>query len=180
MYKWFALKRIAKGIFMYALLICIMSALFNSVVETTLRSQIEEQIRMESARFTTQNTTALQNFQKGRREQLLKNYKLDRPFVERFLYRAISTLTFQFGKSTIIKSSRGDREVLTIIVEALPRSLLLFTLAAAFQIVIGVLLGLKKAQKPGSTLDRSTTLLTLIMYGLPTWWFAMLMILLFV
>ena len=135
MYKWFATKRILKGLFMYALLIFIMSALFNSVVETTMRAQIEEQVRLESMRLKSNNTTALQKFQAERREQLIKNNKLDRPIWERIVYRAINTITFNFGKSTIIKSSRGERDVLTIIAEAIPRSLILFTAAMCMHIL---------------------------------------------
>ncbi|HRS03994.1 MAG TPA: ABC transporter permease [Treponema sp.] len=180
MYKWFATKRILKGLFMYALLIFIMSALFNSVVETTMRAQIEEQVRLESMRLKSKNTTALQKFQAERREQLIKNNKLDRPIWERIVYRAINTITFNFGKSTIIKSSRGERDVLTIIAEAIPRSLILFTAAAVFEILIGIYLGLKKAQKPGGSMDKTTSLITMIVYGMPTWWLAMILIMFFV
>ena len=41
MYKWYAIKRILKGVAMYALLMFTFSALFNTVSETTLKGQIE-------------------------------------------------------------------------------------------------------------------------------------------
>ena len=180
MYKWFALKRVLKGIFTYVIIIFIMSALFNTVNEQTMRSNIEEQVRAESMRLKNMQPQALQRFQQERREQLIHLYRLDRPLMERIVYRTWNTLIFKFGKSTIIKSSRGDREVITIIGEALPRSLILFTLAAAIEIVVGITLGLKKAQKPGGSLDRTTSLITMIVYGMPTFWLAMILIMFFV
>jgi peptide/nickel transport system permease protein len=180
MYKWFAAKRICKGVVIYAIIIIILSALFNSVNDTTMRSQIEEQVRMESMRLRNVQPIAIQKFQDERRSSLIKLYRLDRPLLERIVYRAVNTLTLNFGNSTNIKSSRGDRNVLTIIGECIPRSLILFTVAALFEIVIGITLGIKQAQKPGGALDRTSSLVTMIIYGMPTWWLAMILIMFFV
>lgn len=180
MYKWFALKRILKGIFTYAIIILVLSALFNTVTDTTMRADIEDQVRAESSRLKNMQPAALQRFQEQRRQDLIKLYRLDRPLGERIFFRAWNTLTFNFGKSTIIRSSRGERDVLSIVGEALPRSLLLFTTAALIEIVIGIALGLKKAQKPGGAMDRSTSIITMVVYGMPTFWVAMILIMLFV
>ncbi len=56
MYKWYALKRILRGIFMFALLMFIFSLLFNQVNEQTQRSQIDEQVKMESMRLKNVNS----------------------------------------------------------------------------------------------------------------------------
>lgn len=180
MYKWFAIKRVLKGIFTYIIIILVLSALFNTVNEQTMRANIEEQVRAESSRLKNMQASALQRFQIQRREELIRLYRLDRPLLERIVYRAVNTLTFNFGKSTIIKSSQGDRDVLTIVGEALPRTLVLFMVAAIFEIVVGIILGLKKAQKPGGSLDRTTSLVTMIVYGMPTFWVAMILIMVFV
>jgi peptide/nickel transport system permease protein len=180
MYKWFAAKRIVKGVVIYAIIIFILSALFNTVSETTMRSQIEEQVRLETVRLKNVTPAAIVKFQAERKNSLIRQYKLDRPIVERIVFRTIDTLTFNFGKSTTIKSSLGDRSVNAIISEAIPRSLILFTVAAAFEIAIGVFLGLKMAQKPGKSLDKSGTLITMIVYGMPVWWLAMILIMVFV
>ncbi len=179
MYKWFALKRVLKGIFTYVIIIFIMSVLFNTVNEQTMRSNIESRCGPKrcASRTCTGGDSALSQ---QRRDDLIHLYRLDRPFMERYYNRTWNTLTFIFGKSTIIKSSRGEREVLTIVGEALPRSLILFTLAAVIEIIVGIILGLKKAQKPGGSLDRTTSLLTMIVYGMPTFWVAMILIMFFV
>lgn len=180
MYKWFALKRVLKGIFTYMIIILVLSTLFNAVNEQTMRASIEEQVRAESMRLKNMQASSIQRFQQQRKEELIRLYRLDRPLLERIVFRTWNTLTFNFGKSTIIKSSTGEREVLTIVGEALPRSLILFTVAAAVEILIGIALGLKKAQRPGSMTDRGTSLVTMIVYGMPTFWVAMLFIMFFV
>ncbi|MEI6875641.1 MAG: ABC transporter permease [Spirochaetota bacterium] len=179
MYKWFALKRIAKGLVTYVIIIFILSALFNTVNDRTMSSNIDEQVRMEAIRLKNVQSSTIQKFQEQRRTELMHLYRLDRPLMERIIFRTWNTITLNFGKSTIVKSSRGDREVLTIIGEALPRSLILFTLAAGIEIIVGIVLGLKMAQKPGRTLDRASSLITMIVYGMPTFWLAMILIMFF-
>lgn len=179
MYKWYAIKRILKGLVIYSLLIFTFSLLFNKVADETQRSQIEEQVRAEAMRMKGKKAEEIKAFQEQRRKALIRLYGLDKPYFEKVVSRTVKTLTFNFGKSTIIKSSDGDRDVKKIIFETIPRSLLLFTVAAVLQLIIGIFIGLKKAQKPGGTLDKSTTLVTMILYGLPTWWLAMLLIMFF-
>lgn len=180
MYKWYALKRILRGIVIYMILIFIFSALFNTVSEKTQRSQIFEQVNMEANRLKNVKTEQIEAYKVHRTEQLIRLYRFDRPVWERIVYRAVNTITFNFGNSTIMKSSAGSRSVLDIIWEALPRTLLLFTTASLIELLFGVWLGLKKAQKPGGTLDRSTSIITMIVYGLPSWWLGMMLIMAFV
>ncbi|PKL07458.1 MAG: ABC transporter permease, partial [Spirochaetae bacterium HGW-Spirochaetae-7] len=49
-----------------------------------------------------------------------------------------------------------------------------------FELLFGIALGLKKAQKPGGKLDKGTSFVTMIIYGMPSWWLAMMLILFFV
>jgi peptide/nickel transport system permease protein len=180
MFKWYALRRILRGLFMYALLIFLFSLLFNQVNEQTQRSQIDEQVKMESARLRNMRPEQMSAWRANRKDQLVKLFRLDRPLLERVTYRAVNTLLFDFGRSTVIKSSRGEREVLPILLEALPRTMVLFTSAIAVELAFGIALGLKKAQKPGGRLDKATSFMTMIIYGMPSWWLGMMLILLFV
>jgi len=180
MYKWYAIKRILRGVFMFALIMFIMSLLFNQVSEQTQRTQIFEQVKQESMRLRDVKPEALEAWRANKTDQLIKLYRLDRPLMERVLFRAVNTITFNLGDSTVIKSSRGDKRVIVILLEALPKTMVLFTSAAIIQMLIGVTLGLKKAQKPGKRLDKTTSFITMIVFGMPTWWLAMMLILLFV
>ncbi|GAB1456751.1 ABC transporter permease [Spirochaetota bacterium] len=180
MYKWYALKRILRGVFMFALLMFLFSFLFNQVNEQTQKTQINEQVKMETVRLKNMKPEQLIAWRENRIDQLTKLYKLDRPLMERVLFRAVNTITFNFGKSTAIKSSKGEQDVLAILLEALPRTMVLFSSAIVFQLLLGIWLGLKKAQKPGGRLDKSTSFVTMIIYGMPSWWLGMMLILFFV
>jgi len=176
MYKWYALKRILRGVVVYAVLIFLFSFLFNEINEKVQRSQIMEMVRTDARSLKNVTPEQIMNWKKEQEKALIHQYKLDRPLFERVLNNAVRILTFRFGKSTIIKSYSGSQDVIKIIGEALPRTLLLFTTAFIVNTLIGLALGLKKAQNPGKRLDKHTSLITLILYGLPSWWLAMLLI----
>ena len=181
MYWKYVLRRLASVLFTYVIIIFIYSALFNTVMETTIRAQIDEQVKQEMLLQTQiMSPAGLKQYQEERLALYYKRYHLDEPILPRIFWRALSTLKFDFGNSTIIRSAAGERKVLTIVAEKIPRTVLLFTLATAIDILIGVLLGMKKAQKPGKFLDQSTSIITMIVYGMPTWWVAMILIMLFV
>lgn len=180
MYKWYALKRILRGVLIYSLLIFMFSILFNQINETTTRSQLIEQVQLESQGLRNMQPEQIMTWRDNRLKELYSIYRLDKPFAERVWFNATRILMFQFGKSTKIKSSKGSQDVLEILLEALPRTIILFTVASIINIALGLWLGLKKAQKPGGKLDKATSLITLIVYGMPSWWLALLLILFFV
>lgn len=112
MYKWFAIKRIIRGIVIYALLIFIFSLLFNQINETTTRSQLLEQVHMEAQGLRNMKQEQMLAWRENRLKELYSIYHLDKPFMERVWFNASRILTFQFGKSTKIKSSKGSQDVL--------------------------------------------------------------------
>lgn len=181
MYWKYCLRRIAHGIFIYTIIIFIFSVLFNTTMERTVRDRIEEEVRedlmkIDAGRMTPEEITAYREERKAHKYHI---YRLDQPFWSRVVWRAVETLTFNLGKSTIIKSSAGEEDVWTIIAEAIPRTMMLFTTAVAIDIVLGLWIGLKKAQKVGGTMDKTTSLMTMTVYGMPSWWLGMLIIMFF-
>lgn len=181
MYKWwlYAIKRILRGVIIYVILICIFSLLFNKVSEETTRNMIFETIQAESRGLKLKSASDMIAWRQSREKALFTKYKLDRPYMERVFNNAMNIITFNFGSSVQIKSSKGSKNVVDILMEALPRTVLLFTTASLITTFIGLWLGLKKAQKPGGKFDKSTSILTLILQGMPTWWVGLLFILFF-
>ncbi|MDD2334464.1 MAG: ABC transporter permease, partial [Mesotoga sp.] len=153
----YMLKRVFYGIFIYIILIFVFSALFNTVMEQTLRGQIDEEIRAELMALDNVGSQQIQNFIEMRRAEKFALYKLDKPIFERIVWRTWSTLTLNLGKSSSIRSAAGDRNVWAIVSEKIPRTLILFSSAMLIDIIIGIWLGLKKAQKAGGVLDKSTS-----------------------
>jgi peptide/nickel transport system permease protein len=179
MYRTYVLKRVLYGILMYIIMVCVYSTLFNNVAEKTMRSQIEEQLTQESVRLKNVTEEQLRTFIEQRRELKIRQYHLDQPLLSRIFWRSLNTLTFNFGNSTIIKASNGDRLVIGIILEALPKTILLFTVEVILTTILGVALGLYMAQKPNGFLDRFSSAVTMVTNGLPSWWLGMIMIMIF-
>ena len=179
MYWKFALKRVINAVIIYIILIFIFSALFNVQMEQTVYAQIDEAIKMESMQLTDMKPEEMQRWAEQRRDFYYKRYNLDKSVFERVVIRAVDALTFKYGNSSIIRSSGGSRDVRTIVLETIPRTLLLFMTAMVIDILLGFWLGIKKAQKPGKGLDKSTSIATMVVYGMPSWWLGMLMIMAF-
>jgi len=175
----YMLKRVFYGIFIYIILIFVFSALFNTVMEQTLRGQIDEEIRGELMALDNRSSQQIQDFIEMRRAEKYALYRLDKPVFERIVWRTWSTLTFNLGKSSSIRSAAGDRDVWSIVSEKIPRTLVLFSTAMLVDIFIGIWLGLKKAQKAGGLLDKSTSVGTMVVFGMPSWWLGMIMIMFF-
>ncbi len=182
MYWKYVIKRLINGVVIFAILVFIYSVIFNAQLEQTVYSLIEDRVRAEEMALSTGNMTPqqIEQYSKDRRAHYYRIYNLDKSPMERVFYATANSLVFNFGDSTIIKSSSGSMNVKTIVFETIPRTLLLFATAAVLDIFIGLLLGIKKAQKPGSGLDKTTSVSTMIVFGMPSWWLGMLMMMLFV
>ena len=79
MYKWYALKRILRGIIIYALLIFIFSLLFNQINETTTRSQLLEQVQLEAQGLKNMKQEQMLAWRENRLKELYSIYRLDKP-----------------------------------------------------------------------------------------------------
>lgn len=179
MYRKYVLKRAVYGILMYIVMIFIYSALFNSVADKTMRSQIDEQVVQEARNWKGLNDAQRVTKLEMRRQEKYNQYHLNDPLLSRIFFRAVRTIGFDYGNSTVMKASNGDREVLGIVLEALPRTILLFSSEVILVTILGVALGLYAARKPSGALDRTTSMITMITNGLPAWWLGMIAILFF-
>ncbi len=183
MYWRYAVKRVIYAFLMYAVIIFVFSGLFNAVAETVMRSQIQEGIRAYAQGLVQADRRLsgeqVQAMAEARRQELLDQYGLNDPVFQRIIGRTIDTLFLRLGDSTIIRSSSGETDVWTIIAEAIPRTLLIFLTAMAIDIFLGIWLGLRKARKAGSVMDRVTDIGTMVVFGLPSWWLGMMAIMTF-
>ena len=178
MYLRYAIRRILNAVAIFGIEMFIFSVLFTATAERTLRAQIEESLQPEVARLHNVSAEQVQEFVAQRRAYLYHVSHLDQPVFVRILWRTVDTVTLQFGNSITIKSSQGERSVWRIILETVPRTALLFTTSIILEVAFGVWLGLRQAQRAGRLLDRSSSVITMVVYGLPTWWVAMILIML--
>jgi len=106
-------------------------------------------------------------------------YFLEGSIIPKIFTSWFDTLTFNYGQSNVIRSFKGETDVLKIVLERIPNTLLLFTSSIIIDIFFGIWLGIKKAQKAGGFMDKTTSIITMVFYGLPSWWVGLVMIMLF-
>ena len=102
------------------------------------------------------------------------------------LYGLDKPLLAQFGEwmKNIFRGHWGysyasHRKVAEIIRETLPNTLILTASVLFVQVVFGTWLGLVQVSKTNSLFDKSINWLTLVLYGLPVFWLALVFILIF-
>lgn len=104
---------------------------------------------------------------------------LDKPFIERSFIYLWDALTLKLGRSMFITSASGTKQISVIILERLPRTILLFTTGTIAYSILGLFIGLRMARSPGSLFDRITTFFAIITQAIPPWFFGIIFILLF-
>ncbi len=104
------------------------------------------------------------------REQL----GLDRPVLEQYFRWAGSFMTGDFGTSL-----RYNRPVSELLRVAIPNTLRLTVASLFLYMVIGIMLGMVSAARRYSVFDRLTTVISLFLYSVPSFWLALMLILFF-
>ena len=107
-------------------------------------------------------------------QQLEKQFGFDRPAHERFLKMLWDYARFDFGKSYF-----RDVSVLQLIQEKLPVSITLGLWMTLLSYSISIPLGIKKAVRDGTSFDVWTSAVVIVGYAIPSFLFAILLIVLF-
>ncbi|MPZ06480.1 MAG: ABC transporter permease subunit [Nitrososphaeraceae archaeon] len=110
-----------------------------------------------------------------------KDLGLDEPWhsPKKFVNTLFEVLTFNLGRSNFFTSDSGSSNVSDILIERVPKTVLLFTTSTVIIVIIGLFLGTYMAEKRGSVLDKSVSFVAVVSTSFPTFWVGMLMILLF-
>jgi peptide/nickel transport system permease protein len=108
------------------------------------------------------------------RETLRAQYGFDRPLPEQFV-RYIGSL----ARGDLGWSFSHDRTVLEVLGSALPNTLLLMGLALFGSFALGILIALVQVARRGSATDHALSGITLVLFSVPDFWFAILALLMF-
>lgn len=103
-----------------------------------------------------------------------KMYGFDKPPGERFIKLLIDYATFNFGESFF-----RSKSVIDLIVEKMPVSISLGLWTTLLTYLISIPLGIKKAVRNGEQFDVWTSTVIIVGYAIPSFLFAMLLIVLF-
>jgi peptide/nickel transport system permease protein len=106
--------------------------------------------------------------------EMLHLYGLDQPIHVRYLIWLKRLATLDFGNSFL-----DHRPVLTKIVERLPATLILNITSLIIALILSIPLGLYSAMRQYSTFDKINGAVLYMLYSLPEFWVALLLIILF-
>ncbi|MBW1974110.1 MAG: ABC transporter permease [Deltaproteobacteria bacterium] len=107
-------------------------------------------------------------------EETKKLYGLDKPIPVQYLMWVKRVITFDFGRSY-----KDHRKVWDKIKERLPVTLQLNILSILLIYIVAIPVGVFSAVKADTWLDKLLTLLFFILYSLPNFWIAVMLIMLF-
>jgi len=114
------------------------------------------------------------NVSESVRQTLRAQYGLDKPLTEQFV-RYIGRL----AQGDLGWSFSHDRPVLEVLGSALPNTLLLMTVALVGSFSLGILIALMQVARRGSAVDHTLSGVTLLLFSMPDFWFAILALLAF-
>ncbi len=106
--------------------------------------------------------------------ELQKQWGLDKPVVVQYFYWFKHILAGDFGTSII-----SGQPVSSLILQRLPYTIILTGPALVIQFLIAIPLGLWTAFRKDTMMDKSTVILSIVMWSIPSFWLGVLLMLLF-
>jgi len=107
-------------------------------------------------------------------DMMIKKFGLDQPLYVQFVVYLKNVFSLEFGDSF-----RTKTPVIDLVLGDLTWTLILVGTSTFFMILIGMTLGILSAWKRGSWFDTSSLGFSLFFYAMPTFWFSMMLILVF-
>lgn len=107
-------------------------------------------------------------------DMMIKKFGLDQPLYIQFFVYIKNVFSLEFGDSF-----RTKTPVIDLVLNDLTWTLILVGTSTTFMILIGMTLGILSAWKRGSWFDTSSLGFSLFFYAMPTFWFSMMLILIF-
>jgi len=145
------------GVLMITLLLTI--ALVGSNMDIILKQGIVYQVRAEITEnpAIAESFATVEEFDKfvqERIDQRIKTLGLDNPWYspQRIGFTMYKILILDFGNATFLTSDSGSSNVGDILLEKIPRTVLLFTTATIIISIIGIFLGALAGSKVGSVM----------------------------
>ena len=169
------------GVLLATLLITVL--LVGSNMDTILRQGVAVQVRAE----ITENPAVVESFAGADEfeayvQEMIRGREaalgLDEPWYSphRVATTVYRVMVLDFGHATFLTSDSGSSDVGDIILEKLPKTVLLFTTATVAISAAGVLVGALSGSRAGSAVDRITSAFAVVSSSFPVWWIGLLMI----
>jgi peptide/nickel transport system permease protein len=159
--------------------VILLNSAFNNLQKEAIINQVNEEVNQGTLKF--ENSAERSSYKEKQIQLRFKATGLDQDSLNpsKLIPRVISVMTFDLGESSFFTTDYGSSNVRDIIFEKVPKTLLLFTTATICSFVIGIFLGTYVAGKEGSWWDKFNSISAIFSNSFPSWWIAMLMILIF-
>lgn len=169
------------GVLMATLLITI--ALVGSNMDAILKQSVSLEIRQQVTNnknlvVSFKTPEQLDGYIQNQIKQRIVALGLDQPWYtpQRLGLAMYKILTLDFGHAKFLTSDTGSSDVKDILLERLPRTILLFTTATVIVSLLGIILGAIASSKVNSMIDKITSGFAVISSSFPVWWVGLLMI----
>lgn len=169
------------GVLMATILVTI--ALVGSNMDNILKQSVAFEIRQQVTEnkavvASFKSSEDLDSFIDNQIKQRIRSLGLDEPWYSppRIGLTMYKILVLDFGHATFLTSDSGSSNVKDIIMEKLPRTIMLFTTSTIIISLLGIYLGALSGAKVNSILDRITSTFAVVSSSFPVWWIGMLMI----
>jgi peptide/nickel transport system permease protein len=159
--------------------VILLGSTFDKLQKESIRNQVVEEVNQGTLKFESSGERS--SYINNQTQFRSKIAGLDQGSLSpsNLIHRIISVMTLDLGRSHFFTTDYGSSNVRDIIFEKVPKTILLFTTATICVTVIGIFLGTYVAGKEGSWWDKSNSIFAIFSNSFPSWWVAMLMILLF-
>jgi peptide/nickel transport system permease protein len=154
---------------------------FDKVLKGTIVDAVTEEVN-KNPRLNSLQLSERQSIINTLVTERMHNQGLDEPWYSpKRLYNEIArVMVLDLGRTTnSYQSSSGTSDIHDLIMERLPKTVLLFGSSIAIVSAIGIYLGAFVAGREGSIGDKINSGVAVFSNSFPHWWFAMLMIFFF-
>jgi peptide/nickel transport system permease protein len=161
--------------------VALLGPTFDKVLKGIVTDRVTEQVN-KNPKLVSLSQVERNNIIKMQIDQQVHDQGLDEPwFSPKRLYNTLfKVMILDLGRTTnSYQSSSGTSDIQTLIMERLPRTILLFGTSTAIVSAIGIYLGAFIAGREGSIWDKINSGLVVFSNTFPYWWIAMLMIFFF-
>lgn len=178
------LSRISTGILVLLIVIFIISASFTFYnyerrkvdVRNTLISTIEHNSTIENMTYAER-----EEWKDNKTTELRKRFGIDQSYWEVTIANTLKVFQGDFGRSYSLHTSEPpvSYEVLDIIVEVFPYTVLLYGTSAFIYTILGLFWGLRSAQQTDGKSNIILEIGSMISSSMPMWWLGMLLLIVF-
>jgi peptide/nickel transport system permease protein len=148
----------------------------EKVLKNSVNVNVLDQVNKGGIKF--ESIQDRQKYIDSQKDFEYKTLGLNEPWYSptRFFNTLFKVAILDLGNSHFFTTDSGSSSVRDIIIERIPRTLLLFTTSTIVITIIGLFLGAFVANKAGSIWDRTNSALAVFSTSFPIWWIGMLMI----